>query len=290
MDRTMEEEGCSVSKEVEMAVCMAMALFYVAVVHSPALILPSITSSFSSSLHDSTVSVRHHFHRRLSRRLRSNPSYKENGVFTVGSMVLKSLLLVDSWREHMNHREGFLSDCAEFFWTRVLDRGLLTVSNPLAWRNYVVVSTPTLCQRNLFYLDFLVDIASHILGQAPLTEELFFYLGGFKPTTMIVLCSILFSLAMHLVEYNKLNLTLCAKFLFWTLLFSLFISVCEFNFELKISLSKHPEVVSLAFLVGKAGGSYESWDEERKKEKEKEVEEDEHEDEAFSDLKKLDQR
>ena len=43
----------------------------------------------------------------------------------------------------MNHREGTLSDCAEFFWTRVLDRGLLTVSNLLAWRNCVVVSTPT---------------------------------------------------------------------------------------------------------------------------------------------------
>lgn len=82
MNRTMEEEGCSVSKEVEVAVCMAMALFYVAVVHAPALILPSITSSFSSSLHDSTVSVRHHFQGRLSRRLRSNPSCKPHLLFS----------------------------------------------------------------------------------------------------------------------------------------------------------------------------------------------------------------
>ncbi|KAG6580688.1 hypothetical protein SDJN03_20690, partial [Cucurbita argyrosperma subsp. sororia] len=117
MNRTMEEEGCSVSKEVEVAVCMAMALFYVAVVHSPALILPSITSSFSSSLHDSTVSVRHHFHRRLSRRLRSNPSYKENGVFTVISS-LRYLSRSYCWIN------GF--------------KVFVIVSNLLAWRNYVV--------------------------------------------------------------------------------------------------------------------------------------------------------
>lgn len=36
----------------------------------------STTSSFSSSLYDSTVPVRLHFHCRLSRRLRSNPSGK----------------------------------------------------------------------------------------------------------------------------------------------------------------------------------------------------------------------
>lgn len=42
----------------------------------------STASYFSSSLHDSTISVRLHFHRRLSPRLRSNPSYKKNGFFT----------------------------------------------------------------------------------------------------------------------------------------------------------------------------------------------------------------
>lgn len=61
----------------------------------------------------------------------------------LGSMALKSLLLVDSWGEHMNHGEGSLLDSAIFFWTRFLDWVLLTVSNVLAWRNYVVVSTPT---------------------------------------------------------------------------------------------------------------------------------------------------
>lgn len=58
----------------------------------------------------------------------------------VGSMVLKSLLLVDSWREHMNHGGDSLLNCARMLWTRVLDWGLSTVSNILAWRNYVVVS------------------------------------------------------------------------------------------------------------------------------------------------------
>ena len=43
----------------------------------------------------------------------------------------------------MNHGEGSLLDSAIFFWTRFLDWVLLTVSNVLAWRNYVVVSTPT---------------------------------------------------------------------------------------------------------------------------------------------------
>lgn len=42
----------------------------------------STASSFSSSLHDSTVPVRLHFHRRLSPRLRSNPSCKLQLLFS----------------------------------------------------------------------------------------------------------------------------------------------------------------------------------------------------------------
>lgn len=42
----------------------------------------STTSSFSSSLHDSTVPVRLHFHRRFDLRLRSNPSCKLQSTFS----------------------------------------------------------------------------------------------------------------------------------------------------------------------------------------------------------------
>ncbi|KAG7028101.1 CAAX prenyl protease 2, partial [Cucurbita argyrosperma subsp. argyrosperma] len=202
---------------VAVTACTAMALFYVAVLYAPTLILrlppPTslqvyMTRRFLCAFISTAVSVlvcvlilpvsfdcffpAYTFNEEIRKMdfslllaaygIRADHIWQAvvfplslTSLMYLGSMALKSLLLVDSWGEHMNHGEGSLLDSAIFFWTRFLDWVLLTVSNVLAWRNYVV---------------------------APLTEELVFRAcmipvllsGGFKPTTVIFLCPILFSL------------------------------------------------------------------------------------------------
>lgn len=57
-----------------------------------------------------------------------------------GSFVFKSLLLVDSWKEHMHQGEGFFFDFVKAILQNFLAGLSSTASNVLAWRNYVVVS------------------------------------------------------------------------------------------------------------------------------------------------------
>lgn len=207
----MEDEGCSISKPVAVTACTAMAFFYVAVLYAPTLILrlpppPSLQvfmirrflCAFVSTVVSILVCALILPIKKMELSLllaaygiRADHIWQAvifplslTSLMYVGSMVLKSLLLVDSWREYMKHGEGSLLDCAILIWTQFLDSWLLTVSNVLAWRNYAV---------------------------APLTEELVFRAcmipvllsGGFKPTTVIFLCPILFSLAHlnHFMEY-----------------------------------------------------------------------------------------
>ncbi|KAL0555349.1 hypothetical protein IC582_009293 [Cucumis melo] len=282
----MEEEDCLISKAVAVTACTAMALFYVAILYAPALLLrlpppPSLQvymiRRFLCAFISTAVSI---FvcalilpikKMELSLLLAAygvRADHIWQAVFFplsltsfmyVGSMVLKSLLLVDSWREHMNHGGDSLLNCARMLWTRVLDWGLSTVSNILAWRNYVV---------------------------APLTEELVFRAcmipillsGGFKPITVIFLCPILFSLAHlnHFMEYyskQNNNLTKAVMVvglqLGYTVVFGSYASFlfvrtghllaplvahvfCNFM-GLPALFSRGRGVVSLAFLVGMVG-------------------------------------
>ncbi|GMN39408.1 hypothetical protein TIFTF001_008638 [Ficus carica] len=114
-----------------------------------------------------------------------------------GSLVLKFLLLIDSFRRYLDSVGGFSFECAEYAFRSALDRGISVCSNILAWRNYVV---------------------------APLTEELVFracmipllLCGGFKLSTVIFLCPVFFSLAHlnHLMEvYSRQNYNFIKVFL-----------------------------------------------------------------------------
>ncbi|KAB5552039.1 hypothetical protein DKX38_009350 [Salix brachista] len=114
-----------------------------------------------------------------------------------GSFVFKSLLLVDSWKEHMHQGEGFFFDFVKAILQNFLAGLSSTASNVLAWRNYVV---------------------------APLTEELVFracmipllLCGGFEIYVVILLCPILFSLAHlnHWMEiYGRQNYSLLKAFM-----------------------------------------------------------------------------
>ncbi|KAH1137172.1 hypothetical protein GLYMA_10G071200v4 [Glycine max] len=106
-----------------------------------------------------------------------------------GSMFLKCLLLLASWRQHTNSGAALSFDSCKFALQRFLDWLSAISSNILVWRNYVV---------------------------APLTEELVFracmipllLCGGLKTYSIILLCPIFFSLAHlnHFLEiYAKQN-------------------------------------------------------------------------------------
>ncbi|XP_022144723.1 CAAX prenyl protease 2 [Momordica charantia] len=282
----MEEEDCSISKAVAVTSCTAMTLFYVAVLYAPTSILrlpppPSLQvfmiRRFICAFVSTVVSVvvcalilpirKMEFSLLLGAYgIRADHIWQVvvfplslTSLMYAGSMILKSLLLVDSWREYMNHGEGSLVDCASFFWRNFLDWGLSTVSNVLAWRNYVV---------------------------APLTEELVFRAcmipvllsGGFKPTTVIFLCPILFSLAHlnHFMEYySKQNnnlvraITVVGLQLGYTVVFGSYATFlfarsghllaplvahvfCNFM-GLPVLFSRRRGVVCLAFVVGMVG-------------------------------------
>lgn len=57
-----------------------------------------------------------------------------------GSLVHKSVLLADSWRQNLNDGEDFSFEWAKSVVQEFLDSIISVASNVLAWRNYVVVS------------------------------------------------------------------------------------------------------------------------------------------------------
>ncbi|KAB1223588.1 CAAX prenyl protease 2 [Morella rubra] len=213
----MEEEGFS--KATAVIACTAMALLYVAILYAPTLILrlpppPSLKSflirRFLCAAISSIVSL---LVCALILPGRSREASILFGVYGIrvdhiweaivfpvsltslmyaGSLVHKSVLLADSWRQNLNDGEDFSFEWAKSVVQEFLDSIISVASNVLAWRNYVV---------------------------APLTEELVFracmipllLCGGFKPYTVIYLCPIFFSLAHlnHLMEfYSKQNYSL----------------------------------------------------------------------------------
>ncbi|XP_059646705.1 CAAX prenyl protease 2 [Cornus florida] len=213
------EDGGGVSKAVAVTACTTMALLYVAILYAPTLILRlSPPNSFETFLIrrficaavSSIVSVI------LCAFILPIKSWELSYVFGVygirsdhiwqavvfplsltslmyaGSLVLKSLSLLNSLNEHWNSLGDHASDCIKNVLQEFTGWMFSVASSVSAWRNYFV---------------------------APLTEELVFracmipllLCGGFKTYTVIFFCPIFFSLAHlnHLLElYMQQNYSL----------------------------------------------------------------------------------
>ncbi|XWS66693.1 hypothetical protein CRYUN_Cryun05aG0222900 [Craigia yunnanensis] len=215
----MEESNDSVSKSVAVIACIAMTLFYVAMLYAPTLILrlppPQSFKNFMirrfiSAAVSSVVSV---IFCALVLPIRSGETSYLFGVYGIrsdykwqavlfplfltslmyaGSLMLKSMLLVNKWKEHRNQDGRSLLDCIKSNLLSFPGQMLFLASNVLFWRNFVV---------------------------APLTEELVFracmipllLCGGFKVYHVIFLCPTFFSLAHlnHMTEiYSRHNYSL----------------------------------------------------------------------------------
>ncbi|KAG4996362.1 hypothetical protein AAZX31_10G066900 [Glycine max] len=211
----MEQDGV-VSQPVALMACIAMALFYVAILYAPTVLIrlpppPSFKAymirRFLCAVVSSILSL---FISALILPVQTKESRHMFGVFGIrrdhiwqavvlplcltslmysGSMFLKCLLLLASWRQHTNSGAALSFDSCKFALQRFLDWLSAISSNILVWRNYVV---------------------------APLTEELVFracmipllLCGGLKTYSIILLCPIFFSLAHlnHFLEiYAKQN-------------------------------------------------------------------------------------
>ncbi|XP_041025012.1 CAAX prenyl protease 2 isoform X1 [Juglans microcarpa x Juglans regia] len=280
----MEEEV--VSKGTAVAACTAMTLSYVAILYAPTLILrlpppPSFNSfmirRFVCAAISSIVSL---LICALILPIRRKEASVLLGVYGIqvdpiwqavvfpvfltslmyaGSLVLKSLVLVESWRDNVNHGEGVSLECIKIIVQKLIASIVSVTSNVLAWRNFVV---------------------------APLTEELVFracmipllLCGGFKPYTVIYLCPIFFSLAHlnHLMEfYSKQNYSLVKTSMVvglqlgYTVIFGSYASFlfirtghliaplaahmfCNFM-GLPVLFSRRNGMVSIAFVAGMVG-------------------------------------
>ncbi|XP_022767104.1 CAAX prenyl protease 2 [Durio zibethinus] len=215
----MEENKVSLSKPVAMIACIAMTLFYVAILYAPTLILRlpppqsfknfmirrficAAISSFASVIFCALVLP-----------IRSGEASYLFGVYGIrsdhiwqavlfplfltnlmyaGSLMLKSILLVNKWKEHRNQDGRPLLCSIKSTLLSFSDQMSSVASNVLFWRNLVV---------------------------APLTEELVFracmipllLCGGFKAYNVIFLCPTFFSLAHlnHMMEiYGRHNYSL----------------------------------------------------------------------------------
>ncbi|GAB4833394.1 hypothetical protein Ancab_031637 [Ancistrocladus abbreviatus] len=274
-----------VSKSTAVVACTAMAVLYVAILYSPTLILrlphptsfkqfmirrflcaavSSVLSLFLSSLLLLPIQNWKLMHLLNIYGARTDHFWQAvfiplslTSLMYAGSLLLKFLLLLDSWREHGNGGISFNS--VIYGLHKFLEYVPSVASNVSAWRNYVV---------------------------APLTEELVFracmipllLCGGFKPYHVIFLCPIFFSLAHlnHFLEfYNQKNYSLVrasmavglqlgytvifgsyASFLFIRtghLIAPLFAHMfCNFM-GLPVIYSQRRGIVSLSFLAGAAG-------------------------------------
>ncbi|CAL5389280.1 unnamed protein product [Camellia sinensis] len=283
----MEEEAeQGISKSLAVTSCAAMAFFYVAILYSPTLILrlpPPI--SFQSFLIRRFIcaavsSLLSLIFCALILPIRSWDASYLSGVYGIrldhmwqavvypvsltsllyaGSLVLKSMSLLNSWKEHWNDSEGHSSNCINNALQMVIGKMFSIVSNVSAWRNYFV---------------------------APLTEELVFracmipllLCGGFKTYGVIFFCPIFFSLAHlnHFLEfYTEQNRSLLKASMVvglqlgYTVIFGSYASFlfirtghliapvvahifCNFM-GLPVLYSRRNGIVSFAFIVGVAG-------------------------------------
>ncbi|XP_061963812.1 CAAX prenyl protease 2 isoform X1 [Populus nigra] len=218
------EQETGLSKPVAVIACATMAFLYVAILYAPTLILrlpaPSslkefmirrfICATISSFMSLVFCALLLPLRRREATYLFGVYGIRLDHLWQAvvfplsltclmyaGSLVFKSLLLVDSWKEHMHQGEGISLNCIKDILQNFLAGLSSTASNVLAWRSYVV---------------------------APLTEELVFracmipllLCGGFEIYIVILLCPILFSLAHlnHWMEiYGRQNYSLLKTFM-----------------------------------------------------------------------------
>ncbi|KAF7818780.1 CAAX prenyl protease 2 [Senna tora] len=206
----MDEEG-GLSKPLAVIACMAMALLYVAILYAPTLVLrlppPSsfnnyMVRRFICAIISSILSL---FISALILPVRTKEVPYILAVYGIradhiwqavivplsltslmyaGSLFLKSLLLMDSWRQDRDSGGGLSFDYCKYVPQRILGWFYTTASNVLAWRNCIV---------------------------APITEELVFracmipllLCGGFKIYSVVLLCPVFFSLA-HLNHFMEI--------------------------------------------------------------------------------------
>ncbi|KAL7247845.1 hypothetical protein ACSBR2_002702 [Camellia fascicularis] len=283
----MEEEAeQGISKSLAVTSCAAMAFFFVAILYSPTLILrlpPPISFQsflirrFMCAAVSSLLSL---IFCALILPIRSWDASYLSGVYGIrldhvwqavvypvsltsllyaGSLVLKSMSLLNSWKEHWNDSEGHSSNCINNVLQMVIGKMFSIASNVSAWRNYFV---------------------------APLTEELVFracmipllLCGGFKTYGVIFFCPIFFSLAHlnHFLEfYTEQNCSLLKASMVvglqlgYTVIFGSYASFlfirtghliapvvahifCNFM-GLPVLYSRRNGIVSFAFIAGLAG-------------------------------------
>ncbi|XP_058087391.1 CAAX prenyl protease 2 isoform X2 [Magnolia sinica] len=208
----LEMAEASVPKATAVAACTAMAVFYVAILYSPTLILrlphptsvksfmirrfvcaaiSSIVSAFASALllpigsFQAASSIFGVYGIRVDHLWQAVvfPLSLTSLLYT-GSLVSKCTFLASAWNENKFHAEGCSVECIKRAPQRLLDQIQSIASNVLAWRVYVV---------------------------APFTEEVVFracmipllLCGGFKTSTIVFLSPIFFSLA-HLNHFLEL--------------------------------------------------------------------------------------
>ena len=75
-----------------------------------------------------------------------------------GSLVLKSMLIMSSWKEYRNQCEGMTIDYVKIGPQNILNWVFSTTSSILAWRNYVVVSIFTIYFNRLYLYYFSIVI------------------------------------------------------------------------------------------------------------------------------------
>ncbi|MBA0693021.1 hypothetical protein Goari_010537 [Gossypium aridum] len=215
----MEESEGRLSKPVAVIACIAMTLFYVAILYAPTLILrlppPQSYENFMIRrfICAAVCSVASVIFCALVLPITSGEASYSFGVYGIrsdhfwqamvfplfltslmyaGSLMLKSMLLVNKWKEH-RHQEGEpLLGCIKSTLLSLPGQMSSVASNVLFWRNFIV---------------------------APVTEELVFracmipllLCGGFKAYNAIFLCPTFFSLAHlnHMMEiYSRHNYSL----------------------------------------------------------------------------------
>ncbi|KAK7278649.1 hypothetical protein RJT34_23683 [Clitoria ternatea] len=282
---SMDQDGV-VSKPVAVIACVAMAVLYVLILYAPTVLLrfppPSSFNSFmirrficavvSSSislfltaliLPVQTKELRHIF---AVFGIRVDHIWQAvvlplclTSLMYAGSLFLKCLLLLASWRQHTSSQGDLSFESCKRAFLRFYNWLSALLSNVSTWRNYIV---------------------------APLTEELVFracmvpllLCGGFKAYSVILLCPIFFSLAHlnHFMEiYTKHNyrimeaLMVIGLQLGYTVIFGSYASFlyirtgnliapivahiyCNFM-GLPVLYSKRSGIVSITFIMGFLG-------------------------------------